>query len=67
MNPKRYETIRLKTVTVVKDIDTHGATIGRIIPHNYGYDAIAWPSGDDLACWETEEKAVQAIITHTNN
>jgi hypothetical protein len=66
MITKQYETVRLKTFTVVKDCSTHGATIGRIIPHNYGYDAIAWPSGDDLACWETEEKAVQAIISEAN-
>ena len=38
--------------------------IGRIIPHNYGFDAFAMPGGNDLACWATKQEAVQAIINH---
>ena len=38
--------------------------VGRIIPHNYGFDAFAMPSGDDMACWATQQEAVEAIINN---
>lgn len=43
-----------------------GKTIGKIIPHPYGFDAKALPSQEDLGCWETHEQAIEAIIKHAS-
>ena len=54
---------RRKNIISVTDEKTN-TLIGIIRPHNYGYDAyyISHQVHDDLGCWETEEKAINAII-----
>ena len=62
---KKFETTDYNNFSsVVYHPETGGLPdlIGRIIPHNYGFDAFAMPSGDDLACWATKQEAVEAII-----
>ena len=59
----RYSLKRLNNFTTVTDNLTR-KTIGRILPHNYGYDAIHLPINDDsdCACWATEQEALEAIL-----
>ena len=37
-------------------------TIGRVIPHDYGFNAVMMPGAPGGVCWPTKKEAVEAII-----
>ena len=62
---KKFETIDYNNFSsVVYHPETGGLPylIGRIIPHNHGFDAFAMPSGLMLTVLATKQEAVEAII-----
>ena len=60
---ERYSLNHLNNFITITDNHT-GKTIGRIIPHNYGYDAVHLPINEDSDCghWSTKQEALEAIL-----